>query len=320
MTPPKTVAFAFLVLLVLSIGWTNAQAWERGIGGIATAQSEAVKGAEQEPDRQAIATLTKYLVEAFDKRDAAAIASCWTQDGEFIRDDGEPIRGRSEIQEGYAEFFKNIEGNPKLEIQSDDVRFPSADVAVTDVTLRLKRVDGEIIASGHQAIVAVRENREWKIAIIRERDTGIGLDVRLQDLEWLIGTWQAVANEREVTIVYAWDEKKAFIHGTFTVKEGATVIESGTEIIGMDPAAGSIRSWVFQSDGGFGGGVWSRDGKNWSIDGHGVRADGQKLTANFVYLRVNPDTLTWQAVNQVLDGQPIADTAPIKVTRQTPSR
>ena len=69
-------------------------------------------------------------------------------------------------------------------------------------------------------------------------------------------------------------------------------------MIGKDNAEGVIRSWVFQSDGGFGGGVWTRDGKKWSVDVHGVRADGRELTATIIYVQVDPDTVTWQAVNQ----------------------
>lgn len=32
----------------------------------------------------------------------------------------------------------------------------------------------------------------------------------------------------------------------------------GTQVIGWDPAAGTIRSWMFDSDGGFGEGTWSK--------------------------------------------------------------
>jgi hypothetical protein len=119
-----------------------------------------------------------------------------------------------------------------------------------------------------------------------------------------------------VTITYEWDENKAFLRGQFTVKEGTKVIESGTEVIGKDPAEGVLRSWVFQSDGGFGGGVWAREGKKWSVDVQGVRADCRRLTATLLYIPVDPNTLTWQAVNQALDGVPVADTPPIRVTKQ----
>lgn len=119
-----------------------------------------------------------------------------------------------------------------------------------------------------------------------------------------------------MTITYEWDEHWAFLRGKFTVKAGAKVLESGMQIIGKDNAKGVIRSWVFQSDGGFGDEVWTREGRQWRVEVHGVRADGGVLTATNLYIPVDPSTITWQAVNQALDGVPIADTLPIKVTKQ----
>ena len=78
-----------------------------------TAQDKTAKDPKREADRLAIDKLTKDMIQAFDQRDAAAIAANWTEDGEFIRNDGEPIRGRAEIQKGYAEFFKTLKGKPK---------------------------------------------------------------------------------------------------------------------------------------------------------------------------------------------------------------
>jgi uncharacterized protein (TIGR02246 family) len=297
------VLFTVPALVALGIGFT-------------TAQDNTAKNPKREPDRLAIDKLTKDMIKAFDQRDAAAIAALWTEEGEFIHNNGEPIRGRAEIQKGYAEFFKTLKGKPKLEIQSEVLRFPSADMAVAEATLRLRNDEGEIVASGRQNTVLVREGGQWKIAVVREWDRDIGRDLSLKELRWLIGTWQAVTKDREVTISYEWDENKAFIRGKFTVNEGAKVVESGTEMIGMDNAKGVIRSWIFQSDGGFGGGVWTREGKKWSVDAHGVRADGRQLTATTIYVPVDPHTVTWQAVNQALDGVPMADTPPIKVTKQ----
>ena len=289
-------------------------------GGFAAAQDKTAKDPKREADRLAIDKLTKDLIQAFDKRDAAAVAAHWIEEGEFIRNDGEPVRGRAAIQKGYAEFFKTLKGKPKLEIQSDVLRFPSADMAVNETTLRLKDDEGEVVASGRQNAVLIREGGEWKVAIVREWDRDVRLDVGLKDLDWLVGTWQAAAKDREVTITYEWDENKAFIRGKFTAKDGDKVVESGTEVIGKDNAKGVIRSWVFQSDGGFGEGVWARDGKKWSVDVHDVRADGRELTATMIYMPVDPNTVTWQAVNQALDGEALADTAPIKVTKQTSAK
>jgi len=302
--------FTGLALLVLGVGFMTAQ--DKG--------DKSAKDPKREADKLAIDKLTKELIQAFDKRDAAAIAEHYTAEGEFIRNDGEAIRGRAEIQKAYAEYFKTLTGKSKLEVQSDNLRFPSADTAVAEVTLRLKNDEGEVIASSWRNALLVREGGQWKIAIVREWDRDTDQDVTLKELAWLIGTWQASNKDREVTTIYEWDENKAFIRGKYTVKEGSKVIESGTQMIGKDNADGVIRSWVFQSDGGFGGGVWTRDGKKWTVDVHGVTPDGQELTATTIYIHVDPNAYTWQAVNQAVDGEPIADTQPIKVTRQKPAK
>jgi uncharacterized protein (TIGR02246 family) len=288
-----------------------------GLGvGFITAQHTTPKGPDRKADKRAIEKLIEQSIQAYNNRDAAAITANWTAEGEYIRNDGEPIRGRAEIEKGYAEFFKTLKGKPKLEIKTDGLRFTSADTAVSEVVLRLKNEAGEVTASSWRNTLLVREGGQWKVAIVQEWDRDNGLDVSLKELEWLIGTWHVATKDREVTTVYEWDENKAFIRGKYTIKEGAKVVESGTQFIGKDNAAGAIHSWVFQSDGGFGDGLWTREGKKWSVGVHGVTPDGRELTATAIYIRVDADTYTWQSVDQAVDGIPIPDTKPIKVTKQ----
>src|SRR5262249_19797120 len=125
---------ALLVVLALVLG-----------SGLMTAQDKTGKDPKREADTKAIDKLTKEMIEAFNNRDAAAIAAHWTDDGEFIANDGEPIRGRSEVQKGYAEFFKTLKGKPKVDVQIDGLRFPSANAAISEVTLRLKNDEGEVV-------------------------------------------------------------------------------------------------------------------------------------------------------------------------------
>jgi uncharacterized protein (TIGR02246 family) len=285
-----------------------------------TAQDKGSKGPDREADKLAIDNLIKANIQAFNNRDAAAIAANWTAEGEYIRNDGEPIRGRAEIQKGYAEFFKTLKGKPTVAVETDGLRFTSADTAVSEVTLRLKNEEGELIASSWRNTLVVREDGQWKMALIQEWDRDNSLDDSLKELEWLIGTWHMATKDREVITTYEWDESKAFIRGKYTVKQGTKVIESGTHMFGKDNAEGGIRSWVFQSDGGFGDGLWTREGKKWTVAFSGVRSDGKKLTASVIYIRVDADTFTWQSVQQTVDDQPIADTQPIRVTRQKASR
>ena len=281
-----------------------------------TAQDKTTKGPDREADKQAIDNLIKANVQAFNNRDAAAIAAIWTAEGEYVRNNGDTVRGRDDIQKGYAEFFKTLKGKSTLEVQSDSLRFTSADSAVSQVTLRLKNDQGELVGSSWRDTTLVREGGQWKVAVVQEWDRDTVQDDSMKDLEWLIGTWNMAANDRAVTTTYEWDENKVFIRGKYAVKEGAKVIESGTQMLGRDNADGGIRSWVFQSDGGFGDGLWARDGKKWTVDFYGVTPEGKRLTATVIYVHVDANTFTWQSVNQAVDDQPIADSQPIKVTKQ----
>src|SRR5262245_61048304 len=285
-----------------------------------TAQSQTNKGPDREADKLAIDKLIKEIVQAFNSRDAAALAASWTNDGEYIRNDGDPVRGRDAIQKGYAEFFKTLKGKPTVEVQTENLRFPSADTAVSEVTLRLKNEQGELIGSNWRNTLLVREAGQWKVAMVQEWDRDTAMDDSLKDLEWLIGTWRMGPKDRDVTTTYEWDENKAFIRGKYTVKQGGKVAESGMQMFGKDNAEGGIRSWVFQSDGGFGDGIWTREGKKWTVDFEGVTPEGKKLTATVIYVHVDANTFTWQSVEQTVDGQPIANTQPIRVTKQKAGR
>jgi len=280
------------------------------------AQDKTDKAPNHEADKEAINQLVKDNIKAFNDRDAAAIAANWTTEGEYIRNDGTPVRGRAEIQKGYADFFKTLKGKPTLEVKVDDLRFTSADTAVSEVTLRLKNEAGDLISSSWRNTFLTKEGGQWKVCMVQEWDRDNSLDDTLKDLEWLIGTWKMSTKDREVTTTYEWDDNKTFIRGKYAITEGGKVTESGTQMFGKDNADGGIRSWVFQSDGGFGDGLWTRDGKKWTVDFGGVTAAGKKLTANVIYVRVDANTFTWQSVDQTVDGQPIADTQPIKVSKQ----
>lgn len=112
-----------------------------------TAQDRATKSPDREADKQAIDKVIKESIQAFNNRDANAMAAHWTSEGEYILNDGTPIRGQANIQKGYVEFFKTLKGKPKVEVQMDNLRFTSNDTAVSEVTLRLKNDQGELLGS-----------------------------------------------------------------------------------------------------------------------------------------------------------------------------
>ena len=90
----------------------------------------------------------------------------------------------------------------------------------------------------------------------------------------------------------------------------------GTQIVGWDPAAGTIRSWMFDSDGGFGEGVWSKKGNSWIVKFSQVLPDGRKASATNIYTIVDDNTFTWKSVGREVDGEFLPNVDEFKMVRK----
>ncbi len=78
---------------------------------------------------------------------------------------------------------------------------------------------------------------------------------------------------------------------------------AGVQIIGWDPSAKQIRSWVFDSDGGFAEGRWTRKRNSWFVTTTGTLPDGRKASSVNVITYVNDNQFKWRSVNRTVDGQ-----------------
>lgn len=286
-----------------------------GAVGYMAAQDKKTEDPKREADTQAIRKVGHEYVQAFEKGDAKALGQMWTAEGEFHAADGDVIRGRPAIEKAYAELFTGKEPR-KLELEATSIRFPSADTAILEGVIRRKTAEGEATSSSSTHTLLAREGGQWKLVLVHEWDRDTTNDDALKDLDWLIGTWVAGNKEKEVVTTYEWDDNKTWIRGKFTVKEGGKVVESGTQLLGKDNSEGVIRSWVFQSEGGFGESVWTREGKQWTAEATGVLPDGRTMAATNVYVRLSPDAWTFQSTHRTIDGTSMPNTEPIKVTRQ----
>lgn len=261
--------------------------------------------------REAIRNSAKEFEKAFAKGDAKAVAALWTENGEYYDDSGVELIGRAAIEKAYAELFKE---KPKgeLEIDIQSIRFPSPDTAVEDGILRLKYPGAELPTSTRYSVLHVRSGDGWKVAIAREWGAG---EHKLDELGWLVGKWSAKIKDRQVLLTFAWDKNKTFLRSQFTVKEGDKVVWSGTQMIGMDPKTGQLRSWLFDDAGGNGQGLWQRDGNRWLIDSVGELPNGTDTAAVNVLTRLGDNEILWRSVDRLLGTDELPDTDPIKLTR-----
>ena len=304
------VLVAVAAVLTTSVGWAGQENQTKPENAAQATAGAASKDAKRADDEAAIRKATADFIKAVEKGDAKAVAASWTQDGEYIGDDGTTIRGRANIEAAYA---KALARNKKLkvEITVESIRFPSRDTAIEEGYAKRYRDDSEQSTSSRYSVLHVREGGRWLMALLREwPDEGVSL----RDFDWLIGTWEAKTDETQVRTTYKWDAKKNSIRCDITIKgDGRNV--AATQILLKDPRTGQLRSWLFDDDGGFGDGTWTRDGKRWVIAASGVQADGGELTATNILMPVDKDTFSWQSTERTLDGETLPNIPPVKVRR-----
>lgn len=308
-------------LFVLGAGY-GVRAWyaaaeddtEKKAAAKEDAPAAANRATDRPDDRKEIAKVLPGLLAAFAKADAATVGGFYTAEAEYLSAGEPPIRGRKSLEKAYADYFAK-QKDTKVEGGASELRFVGQDTAVETGSLTRKNADGEVLSTSRYSLLLARENGKWRIAIMREWAKEEAAP-SLSDLAWLVGDWQGKTDSGEVRTSYAYDEHKVFIHGKFKVTNNdGKVTRSGLQIIGRDPADGRLRSWVFDSEGGYGNARWERDGASWKMDSAGVVADGSATTAVNLLTPLGKDAYTWQSVRRTLGGEERPDSVPVKVTR-----
>ena len=87
------------------------------------------------------------------------------------------------------------------------------------------------------------------------------------------------------------------------------------QMIGADPDTDALFTRTFEVDGGYGEGTCRREGKKWIFETATTLGEGGTLSATNILVQVDKDTFTWQPVHVTINGEPMKDQAPVKVTR-----
>ena len=117
---------------------------------------------------------------------------------------------------------------------------------------------------------------------------------------------------------YRWTDNQCYILSEFKVQIGGRPVMTGSQRIGWDPLAKKIRSWVFDSEGGFGEGLWTREGNQWIVKMTGVTRDGKIASATNIITKVSKDRMTWQSRDRIVGGEKMPDIKEIPITRKPP--
>jgi uncharacterized protein (TIGR02246 family) len=255
------------------------------------------------PEIQSITQLDKDYEAAYNRGDANAVAALYANDAEYVDEGGKVVSGRAIIEKLLAEKFASNPG-AKLEIDVKSVRLLSPDVVVEKGIATIAVPDGQQGISGYVA-VHLKRGGNWKISQLSET-TGPSSSTeaasRLQDLAWLVGYWHDEADDLKLETNVYWTQGQNFLTRRFNVFRTDGEETEGWEVIGWDSATQEIRSWAFDTDGGFGDRFWTKEGNGWLIEAVNTLPDGSQTTAEHVITKVDDDHYTWQSGNRSADG------------------
>lgn len=260
------------------------------------------------------------LIAAMQAGDAVALGNAWAADAEYSDDAGHRTKGRDAIVNLYKPSLANYKAG-KLTAKIDSLRFLTPDVAAMEGTVEFTPAGGAADRNRFSATWA-RRNNKWQIVSARDLPAleGEFADRGMEELKWLVGDWLAEDKEKGTSIKLSVRPEldKKFLRMDFTIK-GTTSEFKVVQYAGFDPIEGILRTWTFDSRGGFGQGMWTRQASIWQGESDAVLPTGQYGSAvNF--MRMNgPDSFVWQATEREVEGQPIPDSE-IKYTRVQASR
>ena len=296
----------------------TAQAIAKGpaASGEVSEKDSANNSADEEAIRETGATFAK----AYDKGDAKAAAAHFTADAEYVDEHGNIFQGWQAIEELLAASFTENPGS-KLEITIDTIRFVSPGVAVEDGTLAVTRAEGSFSCSSRYTAVHIKTNGKWLTASSREHAPKDRREhvAKLQQLDWLLGEWVDEGDDSIVDFSCKAVDKGNFLLREFTVRIAGEAAMNGSQRIGWDPVSGKLRTWVFDSEGGYGEGAWHRDGDSWVLKSTGVTADGQPASSTSLFTMVSGHAMTWQAIDREVAGERLPDTDEYILVRAPPS-
>jgi uncharacterized protein (TIGR02246 family) len=310
----RTIWAALGVLLAATALWAVDDQAKDKTG----APGPAAEPAGRADDEKAIRATIDAFARAFREGDAKAIAAMFTEDGEAVDAEGGTIQGRRAIEAHYAARFADGPGD-KIETTVETIKFLAPGIAREDGRTRLTPSGAGTPVAGRYSAIHVKQDGRWLVASVRELPhEEAGHYEHLKPLEWLVGDWVEEAEGAVVLTSVAWSDNQNFLLRSFDVRVAGKPALTGTQRIGWDPLTKQVKSWVFDSRGGYGEGLWMRSGDQWVIKATVVRPDGRTTTATQVLTYVNNDTLRWKSIDRTLGGEIAHEIDEVTMVRKPP--
>jgi uncharacterized protein (TIGR02246 family) len=281
-----------------------------GVLGLLGPQSARAQSASPADDEQAIRKNVEDYSASYNKGDIDGVGRHWTNDAEYINDEGKTTKGREAIVSLFNRGRVARKGY-KIQVQLQAVRILKPEVALEDGTVTLTAPDGTPEKNRFTGVL-VKSDGKWLISRVQDLPAAAeaeesGPYQKLKQLEWLVGQWQDEENAADVHMTCRWGLDRTFLIQEYVIKRPNKETLEISQRIGWDPTTDQLHSWIFDSRGGFSDGAWQRSGNEWNVNVSGVLPDGHRATARQVWSFVDDKHFKWQAVDREVDSRPLTD-------------
>lgn len=284
-----------------------------GFAGLIFVTFIAAATGEPTAESPAIGVARAYQ-EAFNAGSADKLAALHTKDAEWVDSEGNVYSGRDAIRAVLAKAFAAAPGR-SIAFAVERFRPLADNVVVESGSTSVTAPDGEQSVSAYTTVYA-KEGDEWRIAQITETAPVVEPSPasKLSALGWLEGKWRGENAKRPVALEISSVQNGNFLTIKYSFGENGDEGTS-TEVVGYDAAEDRVRSWTFDSAGGFSEAAWQPDGANWMLVSKSVNPDGSRGSSQ---LEIRPAaderSFTVEGYNRESGGVPMPKLGPIKFT------
>jgi uncharacterized protein (TIGR02246 family) len=273
--------------------------------------------ADLSTDEAAIRANCDKYVESYNRRDSRTMAAMWSPDAVYMDPDtDERIVGREEIAKFFDNIFAGME-DADLKVTIDSIDFVSPNVAIEKGAAVVSYSAHDPEKTTYSA-VHVKRDGQWLLDRVTEEEVPAPPPShyeQLKELEWLVGSWVDSDDSATIQSEIEWTKNRNFLRRSFAVVIRDEVDMTGMQIIAWDAANKQIRSWVFDSEGGFAEATWKKNGDQWLIQNNGTLADGGKSTSLNILTYIDDNSFTWESVNREVEGELLPNVDAVLVVR-----
>ncbi len=137
----------------------------------------------------------------------------------------------------------------------------------------------------------------------------------LKGLAWIVGNWSNTDSDSTFTTNNQWDKYRNFITQTFSLSVLGQEDLNGRQIICWDPKEQRIRSWIFDSEGGFGQGSWYPHKDCWYVTVSYTMPDGTVASSTQIYQALNSSSYEFFSTNREIGNEILPNIGPFVLTQ-----